>query len=241
MRTTTADMASRIFVALDTPDADTAADIAGAVRGAVGGIKLGKEFFTANGPDGVERVCKSADLPLFLDLKFHDIPNTVAGAVRATLAFKPLMVNVHAAGGAEMMRAAASAAAEAGSSRPMVLGVTVLTSLDNGDLADTGVAGPTADQVVRLARLAQDCGLDGVVCSAREIVALRNACGGGFKLVVPGIRPAWSTSDDQRRIVTPVEALALGADYLVTGRPITAADDPAAAAGRIVREIAEAA
>lgn len=152
VRTTPADMASRIFVALDTPDADTAVDIAGAVRGAVGGIKLGKEFFTANGPDGVERVCKAAELPLFLDLKFHDIPNTVAGAVRAALAFKPLMLNVHAAGGTAMMRAAAEAAAEAGAMRPMVLGVTVLTSLNDGDLADTGVADPTGDQVVRLAR-----------------------------------------------------------------------------------------
>jgi orotidine-5'-phosphate decarboxylase len=149
------------------------------------------------------------------------------------------MLNVHAAA-RRMMRAAAAAAAEAGESRPLVLAVTVLTSLAEGDLAAIGVPGKVADQVVRLARLARECGLDGVVCSAKEIVALRGACGPDFKLVVPGIRPAWAAADDQRRIVTPGEAMALGADFLVIGRPITAAADPAEAARRIADEIGQA-
>ena len=228
---------NRIFVALDTTDPGRAAGLAGGLAGLVGGIKLGKEFFTANGPQGVRQVMAAAALPLFLDLKFHDIPNTVAAAVRAALPLRPFMLNVHAAGGGAMMKGAAAAAAEAGPGRPLVLGVTVLTSLADADLAAIGMMGKTTDQVVRLARLAQDCGLDGVVCSAREIVALRSACGAGFKLVVPGIRPSWSAADDQRRIVTPKEALDLGADVLVIGRPIAAADDPAAAARRIAEEI----
>jgi len=231
---------NRIFVAVDTPDLGRAAGLAGSLGGLVGGLKLGKEFFTANGPQGVRAVVAKAALPLFRDLKFHDIPNTVAAAVRAALPLKPFMLNVHAAGGAAMMQGAAAAAAEAGADRPLVLGVTVLTSLADDDLAAIGVAGKTTDQVVRLARLARDCGLDGVVCSAREIVALRHACGPDFKLVVPGIRPSWAAADDQRRIVTPKEALDLGADYLVIGRPITGADDPAAAARRIAGEIAGA-
>ncbi len=226
----------RIFVALDTTDAEAAAKLAERLAGRVGGVKLGKEFFTACGPDGVRKV-SAAGLPLFLDFKFHDIPNTVAGAMRAALGLAPFMINVHAAGGAEMMRAAAAAAAEAGDKRPLVLGVTVLTSLADDDLDATGVMGPTPDQVVRLAHLAQASGLDGVVCSAREIVALRGACGADFKLVVPGIRPEWAAADDQKRIVTPKDAIDLGADYLVIGRPITGADDPLAAAARIAEEI----
>ena len=231
-------MDNRIFVALDTQDTDRAFALSHALQGLVGGIKLGKEFFTAQGPQGARRVSDASGLPLFLDLKFHDIPNTVAGAVRAALPLKPFMLNVHAGGGAAMMRAAAQAAAEAGADRPLVIGVTVLTSLGDDDLAAMGVLGNASDQVVRLARLAQDCSLDGVVCSAREITALREACGPDFKLVVPGIRPAWSSTDDQRRIVTPAQALTLGADYLVIGRPITGADDPAEAAQKIAAEIA---
>lgn len=230
-------MTNPIFVALDTQDTARAASLAAAVQGRVGGIKIGKEFFTANGPEAVRRVQGEAGLPLFLDLKFHDIPNTVASAVRAALAMKPFMLNVHAGGGATMMRAAAAAAREAGDGRPLVIGVTVLTSLGDDDLAAMGVSGTTADQVVRLGRLTQECGLDGVVCSAKEIVALRRACGPDFKLVVPGIRPSWASADDQRRIVTPKEALDLGADYLVIGRPITGAEDPGAAAARIAEEI----
>jgi len=226
----------RIFAAIDTTDTDRARALADQVRGRVGGIKLGKEFFTANGPADVADVV--ADARLFLDLKFHDIPNTVAGAVRAALPLKPFLLNVHASGGAAMMRAAADAAAEAGDTRPLMLGVTVLTSLGDEDLAAMGVDGTAAEQVVRLAKLAQSCGMDGVVCSAREIEVLREACGDSFKLVVPGIRPSWASADDQKRIVTPREAVERGADYLVIGRPITAAADPAEAADRIADELA---
>ena len=228
--------ADRVFVALDTPDMDGALSLAGSLAGVVGGIKLGKAFFTANGPQGVRRAA-AAGLPVFLDLKFHDIPNPVADAVRAALSLAPVMLTVHASGGAAMMRAAADAAREAGANRPLVLGVTVLTSLGAEDLAATGLAGPVPDQVMRLARLAQASGLDGVVCSAREAAALRAECGADFKLVVPGIRPAGAAAGDQKRTATPAEAMAAGADYLVIGRPVTGAGDPAQAARTIIDEI----
>jgi orotidine-5'-phosphate decarboxylase len=228
-----------LFAALDTPDLGRAAALARALSGLVGGVKLGKEFFTAQGPDGVRAVAGGERL--FLDLKFHDIPNTVAGAVRAAVHMRPAMVNVHASGGPAMMQAAAEAAREAAEDaevpRPLVLAVTVLTSLDDDDLAAVGQRGPACDQVLRLARLAQDSGLDGVVCSPHEIAALRGACGAGFVLMVPGIRPSWAASGDQKRVMTPAQALAAGADYLVIGRPITSADDPAGAARRIVDEL----
>lgn len=227
----------RILVPLDTTDVDWAADLAARLKGHVGGIKLGKEFFTANGPQGVRRVA-TGDQPLFLDLKFHDIPNTVAGAIRSANAVGPFILNVHASGGRAMMEAAVKANAEAGPSRPMLLAVTVLTSLSDADLDDVGVPVSAGDQVVRLARLAQDCGMDGVVCSPKEITLIRAACGPDFKLIVPGIRPAWASTDDQKRIATPADAVAQGADYLVIGRPITGADDPVAAAARIGEELA---
>jgi len=226
----------RIIVALDTTHVDSAVSMASKLSGLVGGLKLGKEFFTANGPGAVFRISEFG-LPIFLDLKFHDIPNTVAAAVRAALPLKPYMINVHASGGAAMMRAAVEAAAEAGEDRSLVLGVTVLTSLGISDLAAMGVRGLVRDHVLRLACMAKECGLDGVVCSAEEVVTLRGACGGGFKLVVPGIRPVWATKDDHKRVLTPSDAVSLGADYLVIGRPITAADDPATAARRIDEEI----
>lgn len=226
----------RIFVALDTADLDKALTLAESLDGLVGGVKLGKEFFTALGPEGVREVA-AVGLPVFLDLKFHDIPATVGGAVRAALALQPVMLNVHAAGGEAMMRAAAEAAAEAGEERPLVLAVTVLTSLWSGDLTATGIESPAAAQVLRLARLAESCGLDGVVCSAREATELRREFGGNFKLVVPGIRPDWAQTDDQKRTQTPAEAVASGADYLVIGRPITGAADPADAARRIAEEL----
>jgi orotidine-5'-phosphate decarboxylase len=227
----------RIIVALDTIDVERAVSMAATLAGFVGGLKLGKEFFTANGPGAVGRISQFG-LPLFLDLKFHDIPNTVAAAVRAALPLRPHMINVHATGGSAMMQAAVAAAAEAGKDRPLVLGVTVLTSLAGPDLASIGVFGAVRDQVLRLALMAKDCGLDGVVCSAEEVVTLRGACGHDFKLVVPGIRPLWSTKDDHKRVLTPSDAVSLGADYLVIGRPITGADDPAGAARRIGEEIA---
>lgn len=230
----------RIFVALDTTDLDQAVMLAEALRDDVGGMKVGKEFFTALGPQGVERIAETG-MPLFLDLKFHDIPNTVAGAIHAAVRLKPFMLNVHALGGAQMMRAAAGAASmaaeKAGFTKPLVIGVTILTSLGEDDLKLVGVKTPVIDEVAKLAILAKASNLDGVVCSAKEIMTLRGACGPDFKLVVPGIRPEWASKDDQKRVVTPAEAIALGADYLVIGRPITAADDPVQAAKRIAEEI----
>lgn len=229
----------RIFVALDLTNLRETVTLVESLRGLVGGIKLGHEFFTACGPSGVRRVSKLG-LPIFLDLKFHDIPTTVSHAIRASVPLRPFMVNVHGAGGMAMMRAAADAAAAAGPERPLVLAVTVLTSLAEPDLASTGVSGNVPQQVMRLALLAQASGLDGVVCGASEIMALRGAAGSAFKLVVPGLRPTWAPSDDHKRVLTPAEAVALGADYLVIGRPIIAAARPAEAARRIAEEVAAA-
>lgn len=231
----------RIFVALDTTDLDRAVNLATTLREYVGGMKIGKEFFTALGPQGVARIVETG-IPLFLDLKFHDIPNTVAGAVRAATAMRPFMLNVHASGGAQMMRAAAGAASHAaetgGFERPLVIGVTVLTSLSDDDLKLVGIHSSVIDEVAKLAVLSKASNLDGVVCSAQEIMTLRGACGPDFKLVVPGIRPNWAmTKDDQKRVVTPAEAVALGADYLVIGRPITGADNPVEAAKKIAEEL----
>lgn len=230
----------RLFVALDTQELTRAGELVSALRGSVGGFKVGKELFTAQGPDGVRAAVGGE--PLFLDLKFHDIPNTVASALRAALHLRPRVVNVHAAGGPAMLKAAVEAVRETAEDleceRPWLVAVTVLTSLDAADLAAVGQQGPADRQVVRLAQLAQDCGLDGVVCSPREIAALRRACGPDFKLVVPGIRPSWAAAGDQKRVMTPREAIEAGADLLVVGRPITAADDPAAAARRIAEELA---
>ena len=230
------DPSDRIFVALDTPDLDKALALAEGLRGLVGGVKLGKEFFTAQGPAGVNAV-SALGVAVFLDLKFHDIPATVAGAVGAALAMKPFMLNVHASGGEAMMRAAADAAREAGDERPLVIAVTVLTSLWSGDLVATGIENNMEDQVLRLAALAENCDLDGVVCSPREVAALRRERGPDFKLVVPGIRPAWAATDDQKRVETPADTIDAGADYLIIGRPITESQDPADAAKRIADEI----
>lgn len=220
-----------ILCAIDTPDRARAQRLVSALAGSVGGVKLGLEFFSANGPEGVREAARGIDL--FLDLKLHDIPNTVAGAVKAALALDPLLLTIHCAGGPAMLRAAVEAR---GARRTKLLGVTVLTSLDDGDLVATGQGGPVAEQVRRLAVLAKESGLDGVVCSPQEVAMLRQACGPGFLLVVPGIRPAGSTASDQKRIQTPRAAIEAGADYLVIGRPITEASDPAAAARAILAE-----
>jgi orotidine-5'-phosphate decarboxylase len=186
-------------------------------------------------------VTAASDLPLFLDLKFHDIPNTVAGAVRSVVPFKPFMLTVHTVGGKAMMEAAVKAASDTAyevvGSHPLVVGVTVLTSFDQDDLASTGVNAPVLDQVRRLAELAKSAGLDGVVCSPQEAAVLRADLGPDFLLITPGVRPLWAAANDQKRVMTPAEAVAAGASYLVIGRPITHAADPAEAAARIASEL----
>jgi orotidine-5'-phosphate decarboxylase len=218
---------SPVFCAIDRPDLDGALALCRSLAGAVGGLKLGLEFVGANGPEGVRRVSELG-LPIFLDLKLHDIPNTVAGAVRAASGLGIAMLTVHAAGGAAMLRAARDAARES-ARPPAILGVTVLTSLGDDDLRATGVRDGAEDQVLRLASLALEAGCDGLVCSPREIAPLRARFGPEALLVVPGIRLGPEVQD-QRRTLGPGEAIALGASRLVIGRPITAAADPRAAA-----------
>ncbi len=229
-----------VLCALDTKDTDRAVALARALGGTVGGVKLGLEYFSATGPAGVEAV-SATGLPVFLDLKLHDIPNTVAKAVKALVPLRPFMMTVHTAGGRAMMKAAANAARDTaerlGIVRPLMVGVTVLTSLDQEDLGDIGIDASPVDQVTRLAGLAGEAGLDGVVCSPHEIERLRKTCGPAFTLVVPGIRPAGAALGDQKRVMTPLEALSAGASYLVIGRPITEAADPAAAAAAIAAEL----
>lgn len=224
----------RIYVALDTTDVSYAVELAQKLKGLVGGMKVGKEFFTANGPQGVAAI-RDVGMPVFLDLKFHDIPNTVAGAIRAAKPIAPQIINVHAQGGPEMLKQAANAGRDAGI--PLTIAVTILTALDQEDLKAIGVNDNIEDQVVRLAKLTQDNGLDGVVCSAKEIAPIRTACGPDFKLIVPGIRPAWAAKGDQKRVMTPRDAVIAGADILVIGRPITQADDPVEAAQKIAHEL----
>lgn len=233
-------MTNRILAALDFPDGASALRMADLLRGRAGGLKIGKQLFTAEGPALVRQLTSRGDR-VFLDLKFHDIPNTVAGAVASAAALGVWMVNVHAAGGRAMMtaaREAADKATPAGGTRPLVIAVTVLTSLDAAALKETGVDAEPADQVARLARLARESGLDGVVCSPQEIALVRRECGSDFLIVTPGIRGAADAKGDQARTTTPKGAIEAGADYLVIGRPITAAADPAAAADMIGREVA---
>lgn len=240
-------MSNPVFVAIDTTDLGEARAWAKRLHGSVGGIKLGLEFFAAQGPAGIRTVMAEAPgLPLFLDLKLHDIPNTVAGAVRAVADLKPRYLTVHAAGGKAMLCAAAEAAAQgankSGKDRVKLLGVTILTSLGDDDLAEVGFAGKSmAGHVASLAALARDCGLDGVICSPHEVAALRRAMGREFVLMVPGVRPAWAEAGDQKRVMTPAEAMRAGATHLVIGRPITKAADPLDAARRIAGEFPEAA
>ena len=220
-------MTSPIYVALDTPDFDKAMALAKKVKGHVGGIKLGLEFFAANGRAGV-RDMAALGLPIFLDLKFHDIPNTVAKAIMALRPLKPAILTVHAAGGRAMMEDAKAAAPEG----TKVVGVTVLTSLDGTDLESIGLAADPHAQVERLTRLAMEAGLDGIVCSGAEVKAAKKIWPKGF-FVVPGVRPANGAEADQKRVVTPRQALDSGASILVVGRPITQASDPNKAARAI--------
>jgi orotidine-5'-phosphate decarboxylase len=220
-------MTRPIFVALDTPDMAHAAAIAKRVRNHVGGLKLGLEFFCANGHQGVREIA-AIGLPIFLDLKLHDIPNTVAKAVQALRGLEPAILTVHAAGGRAMMEDA-KAAAPVGTK---VVAVTVLTSLDGGDLASIGLAADPHAQVARLTDLAREAGIDGIVCSGNEVEAARKIWPAGF-FVVPGVRPAGGEVADQKRVMTPRAALDAGASILVVGRPITGAEDPDAAARAI--------
>jgi orotidine-5'-phosphate decarboxylase len=220
-------MTSRIYVALDTPDLEKAKALASAVRNHVGGIKLGLEFFNANGRAGIREMAELG-LPIFLDLKLHDIPNTVAKAVQALRPLRPAILTVHAAGGRAMMEDAKAAAPEG----TKVVGVTLLTSLDNDDLISIGYDPDTRRQVERLTVLAREAGLDGVVCSGNEVAAAKKLWPKGF-FIVPGVRPADGHIGDQKRIVTPRQALDSGASILVIGRPITQADNPDTAARAI--------
>ncbi|PKM22396.1 MAG: orotidine-5'-phosphate decarboxylase [Gammaproteobacteria bacterium HGW-Gammaproteobacteria-14] len=226
---------SPVIVALDYPRLNDAVALARQLDPAVVRLKVGKEIFTREGPAVVEAL-QALGFELFLDLKFHDIPNTVAAALRSASALGVWMVNVHASGGRRMMEAAANELAKA-SSRPLLTAVTVLTSMSDADLAEIGVAGSAADQVSRLAALAKDCGVDGVVCSAQEAPMITAICGSEFLKVTPGIRPAGSDAGDQSRIVTPPEALQLGVSHIVIGRPITRADSPTQAVAEIIQSL----
>jgi len=225
----------RLIVALDVSSAREAQKIVQTLGSAVSLYKVGNQLFTAEGPSVVKELVQSGK-KVFLDLKFHDIPNTVAGGVRSAAAMGVSMLTVHAAGGSAMLRAAVEAARQA-RKPPIVLAVTVLTSLSDADLQETGVAGRTRDHALILATLAQNCGCNGVVASPHEAAIVRQDLGAGFVIVTPGIRPAGSAKGDQSRVNTPAEAIAAGADYLVVGRPITEAKDPVQAARQIVNEI----
>jgi orotidine-5'-phosphate decarboxylase len=224
-----------VFVALDTPDLGEAVSVARAVGPFVGGLKIGLEFITAQGPRGIEAIV-ALGRPVFADVKFHDIPNTVAGASRAIARLGVSYFNIHVSGGEAMMRASIEVVRSVDPGI-RVLGVTVLTSIDDAEVQKVGQIGPARAQVERLARLAKMVGLDGVVCSAQEIELVRKAAGDDFLIVTPGIRPAGAELADQRRVMTPADALAAGADILVIGRPITAADDPASAARKIAEQL----
>ena len=228
----------RIIVALDHPSAREALALIAQLGDADYGVKVGKELFTREGP-ALVRELVAAGRPVFLDLKFHDIPNTVAAACEAAAELGVWMVNVHASGGRAMLRAARESLTRF-ERRPLLVAVTVLTSLDGAALAEVGVTDAPAQQVQRLARLAHDCGLDGVVCSPQEIATVKAACGPAFLTVTPGIRPADASLDDQQRVATPASAMRAGGDYLVIGRPITRAADPRQALSAIAREIAAA-
>jgi orotidine-5'-phosphate decarboxylase len=227
--------AARLIPAIDTADPARAAALAALLAPRCGALKLGLELFTAEGPAAMRAMTAAA--PVFLDLKLHDIPNTVAGAVRSLLPLRPAMLTLHAAGGPAMVAAAREAAEAAGAARPIILAVTVLTSMDAATLAETGVSGGPVQQVLRLARLALAAGADGLVCSPQEVSRIRDAFGETPLLVVPGVRPAGSAMGDQARTATPAEAVAAGADWIVVGRPITGAADPAAAAAAIAESL----
>ena len=231
----------RLIIALDVDSAKAAKEAVHILRGRVGAFKIGFELFVSEGPSIVEMV-RNEGGNVFLDLKFHDIPNTVAKATKAAVRMGAAFFDVHASGGRAMMEKAAKAAEEEaailGVSQPISLAVTVLTSLTAEDLRnDLNIGRTPEEQVVSLALLAKECGMRGVVSSPKEAAAIRAAAGKGFIIVTPGVRPAWAATDDQKRFTTPLEAVNAGADYLVIGRPILKAGDPAEAAARVVEEL----
>jgi orotidine-5'-phosphate decarboxylase len=226
-----------VFVAIDTANLSRALEIGQAVAPYAGGLKVGLEFISAQGPDGIKKIM-AIGLPVFADVKFHDIPNTVSGAAKAVAALGVAIFNVHVSGGEAMMRAAVDTA-KALSPDTKVIGVTVLTSFTDADMASVGLKTSAADQVTRLAKLAKMSGLHGVVCSPHEIGPVRAACGKDFLIVTPGVRPAGAALGDQHRVMTPLEAFRAGADILVVGRPITHAADPGIAARAIAAELME--
>ncbi|WP_421864735.1 orotidine-5'-phosphate decarboxylase [Motiliproteus sp.] len=227
---------SRIIVALDYPSMGQALEMAGRLDPALCRVKVGKELFTRSGPAVVEAL-QNKGFEVFLDLKFHDIPNTTAKAVLAAAELGVWMVNVHASGGRQMMEAARNELEKVNGPRPLLIAVTVLTSMQSQDLHQIGLQREPLEQVEHLARLTQQSGLDGVVCSAQEAGRLKGALGESFKLITPGIRPVGSDVGDQQRIMTPARAVAAGSDYLVMGRPITQAQDPIAALESALAEI----
>ncbi len=227
-----------VIVALDYAEAQPALDVAVRLDPQLCRVKVGKELFVAAGPALVERL-HALGHEVFLDLKFHDIPNTVAGACRAAARLGVWMLNVHASGGEAMMRAARDAVSSGSARAPLLIGVTVLTSLADADMAQLGLSGSAADNAERLARLAHVCGMDGVVCSAEEAPRLRGATTAGFVLVTPGIRLATDAKGDQQRVVTLLDAVRRGADYLVIGRPVTQSKDPAATLAAIRDSLSE--
>ncbi len=229
---------SPVIVALDFPGADSALALARQLDPQQCRLKIGKELFTRCGPGIVEQV-QALGFEVFLDLKFHDIPNTVAKAVIAAADLGVWMLNVHATGGRSMMLAAREALEQCAGPRPRLIAVTLLTSMDVTDLIEVGISATPQQMVQRLAALAQECGLDGVVCSAQEAEVLKSMLGPDFQLVTPGIRPASAEQGDQKRVMTPQQALAAGSDFLVIGRPITAAADPQAALAGIIQELRE--
>ncbi len=233
------DVREKIIIALDAGTKEEALALAGQLEEARI-FKVGLELFTAEGPALLEELARRGK-KCFLDLKYHDIPNTVAGATRSAVRHGVAMLTLHVSGGGEMMRRAAEAAADeaakVGQAKPLLLGVTVLTSLGDGNLLDIGCPSPVGDQVLRLASLAKAAGLDGVVSSPQEIEIIKRQLGKDFLVVTPGIRPAWAAAHDQKRVLTPAETVRLGADYLVIGRPVTAAPSPREALRRVLEEI----
>jgi orotidine-5'-phosphate decarboxylase len=226
---------SPVIVALDFPEEKQALELVQRLDPARCRLKIGKEMFTRSGPQLVEKIA-ALGYEIFLDLKFHDIPNTVAGACRSAADLGVWMINVHTLGGKRMMEAAREAV-DKSTTKPLLIGVTILTSMGQEDIEEVGLGGTPADNVKRLAMLASDAGLDGVVCSPKEVEMLRQNIPDTFNLVTPGIRPAWSEKGDQTRITTPADAMRLGSSYLVIGRPITGAVNPLEALGRIEAEL----